>query len=158
MYRWCVLSRRRGAFRDRHERGAGCGGRGSVDKTNDAGCGRRSRVVLTPRRWRQARQAIDERRWQKSPVTGESTKEAVKTIARGRPGEPGEPVVTNSSCFIYFAREAAGASSTRLSLRPLFRGRSKYTTRALIAPRDRGRVFVRLFENRIVDPRRGPSS
>src|ERR1700720_160920 len=36
--------------------------------------GRRSRVVLTPRRWRQGRGAIRERRWQKSPVTGESTK------------------------------------------------------------------------------------
>jgi hypothetical protein len=32
--------------------------------------GRRSRVVLTPRRWRQGRGAIRERRWQKSPVTG----------------------------------------------------------------------------------------
>src|SRR3984893_13701098 len=34
------------------------------------------------------------RRWQKSPVTGESTKETVKTIAQGRPGYSGEPVVT----------------------------------------------------------------
>jgi hypothetical protein len=28
------------------------------------------------------------RRWQKSPVTEESTKETVKTIARGKPVEP----------------------------------------------------------------------
>src|SRR5437763_11320690 len=53
--------------------------------TNDAGCGRRSRVVLMPRRWHQARQAIDERQWQQSPVTGESAKETVKTIARETP-------------------------------------------------------------------------
>jgi hypothetical protein len=41
-----------GAFRDRHRRGAGCGGRGGAfDEQRQ--CGRRSRVVLTPRRWRQ---------------------------------------------------------------------------------------------------------
>jgi hypothetical protein len=39
------------------------------------------------------------RRWQKSPVTGESTKETVKTIARGKPVELGEPVVTTLVCF-----------------------------------------------------------
>ena len=38
--------------------------------------GRRSRVVLTPRRWCQASRIIKSarRRWQESPVTGESTK------------------------------------------------------------------------------------
>src|ERR1700724_1644618 len=44
-------------------------------------CGRRSRVVLTPRRWRQvSRRQSARRRWQESPVTGESSKETVKTI------------------------------------------------------------------------------
>jgi hypothetical protein len=43
-----------------------------------------------------------------------------KTIAQGMPGVSGEPVVTTLVCFIYFAREAAGAAGTRLSLRPLF--------------------------------------
>ena len=50
-------------------------------------CGRRSRVVLMPRRWHQvggSNSAI--RRWQTSPVTGESTKETVKTIACGNAG------------------------------------------------------------------------
>jgi hypothetical protein len=63
---------------------------------------------------------IRKRRWQKSPVTGESTKETVKTIAQGRLDCFGEPVVTTLVCFIYFAREAAGAAGTWLSLRPLF--------------------------------------
>src|ERR1700738_1051688 len=36
------------------------------------------------------------------------------------PGVPGEPVVTTLVCFVFFAREAAGASSARYSLRPLF--------------------------------------
>jgi hypothetical protein len=56
----------------------------------------------------------------RSPITGESPKEAVKTIAQGRPGYFGKPVVTMLVCFSHFAREAAGAASTRLSLRPLF--------------------------------------
>ena len=45
-------------------------------KTRALSCGRRSRVVLTPRRWRQVleKQASWGRRWQTSPVTGESAK------------------------------------------------------------------------------------
>jgi hypothetical protein len=40
------------AARDRHERGAGCGGRGcAIDEQRSSG--RRSRVVLAPRCWRQ---------------------------------------------------------------------------------------------------------
>jgi hypothetical protein len=40
----------RGAYRDRHGRGAGCGGRGgAIDEQRLSG--RPNRVVLTPRRW-----------------------------------------------------------------------------------------------------------
>jgi hypothetical protein len=59
------------------------------------------------------------RRWQTSPVTGESTKETVKTIARGMPGVSGVTVVTNA-CAFYTTHAAAGASRARHSLRPLF--------------------------------------
>src|SRR5258705_8703710 len=66
----------------------------------DEGCCsvRRSRVVLTPRRWRQVLRRLVRlnragqnlqsagRRWQKSPIAGESTKETVKTIACGNVG------------------------------------------------------------------------
>src|SRR5258705_10684903 len=66
----------------------------------DEGCCsvRRSRVVLTPRRWRQVLRRLvrlnragqnlqsARRRWQKSPIAGESTKETVKTIACGNVG------------------------------------------------------------------------
>jgi len=105
----------RGAYRDRHGRGEGCGGRGSVLRATglqggsmrpvsdqqhaDEGCCsvRQNRVVLTPRRWRQVRgvevgptglrqKHIRRRRWQKSPVTGESATYAVKTIACGNAG------------------------------------------------------------------------
>ncbi len=63
---------------------------------------------------------IRRRRWQKEFVTGESAKETVKTIAQGRPGESGGPVVTTLVCSLHIAREAAGAARIRLSLRPLF--------------------------------------
>ena len=47
------------------------------------------------------------------------TKETVKTIARGMPSYSGVTVVTNARAF-YPTRAAAGASSARHSLRPLF--------------------------------------
>jgi hypothetical protein len=73
------------------------------------------------------------RRWQKSPVTGESTKETVKTIAQGMPGDSGVTVVTMLVCFFYFAREAAGAAGARHSLRPLISESrtSKQTSRGI---------------------------
>jgi len=61
------------------------------------------------------------RRWQKSMVTEESTKETVKTIAQGMPVDPAEPVVT-AACF-FCCRRAMGEAFTRHSLRPCeFRG------------------------------------
>ena len=57
----------------------------------------------------------------RKPITGEITKETVKTIARGMPGDPGVTVVTNARAF-YTTRAAAGASSARHSLRPLIGG------------------------------------
>jgi hypothetical protein len=44
----------RGAFRDRHGRRVGMRWTQAAPKTRAPSCGRRSRVVLTPRRWRQA--------------------------------------------------------------------------------------------------------
>ncbi|MGA2056858.1 MAG: hypothetical protein ABSG88_16280 [Bradyrhizobium sp.] len=70
----------------RHERWAGCGGRG-VSRDERRLCGRRSRVVLMPRRWHQPVDDADASRrgwWQESPITRESAKEAVKTIAYAR--------------------------------------------------------------------------
>src|SRR6266571_5475395 len=48
------------------------------------------------------------RRWQNSMVTEESTKEAVKTIARGMPGDSGVTVVTTLVCFILFRTRGCG--------------------------------------------------
>ena len=69
--------------------------------------GRRSRVVLMPRRWHQVGGESCKRRWQESPVTGESAKETVKTIARGMPGVSGVTVVTYL-CAFYFCTQGCG--------------------------------------------------
>ena len=83
---------------------------------------------------------IRKRRWQESPVTGESTKETVKTIAQGMLECFGEPVVTNSCVYFYFTREAMGATGTRHSLRPLFfEGRFRNSSGAICAAGTRSR-------------------
>src|ERR1700691_3705969 len=79
----------KGAFRDRHERRVGMRWTRVALKTRAQSCGRRSRVVLTPRRWRQVGgRHFRQRWWQTSPVTKESAKETVKTIAQEMPGVP----------------------------------------------------------------------
>jgi energy-coupling factor transporter ATP-binding protein EcfA2 len=58
----------------------------------------------------------------------------LKPLVQGRPDVSGEPVVTMLVCFFNFAREAAGASRIRLSLRPRFSGANRSsTTRVKIA-------------------------
>jgi hypothetical protein len=67
--------------------GAGCGGRGwrqgrtALTRTEKS-CGPGAPTLVSS-----SRKDTAQRRWQKSPVTGESTKETVKTIARGMPGD-----------------------------------------------------------------------
>ncbi|MGA8901586.1 hypothetical protein, partial [Bradyrhizobium sp.] len=59
-------------------------------------CGRRSRVGLIPDadiKLVTMLSHCDLRRRQQSPVSEASAKETVKTIARGKPGDPAVPVV-----------------------------------------------------------------
>ncbi len=110
---------KRGAARDRHERGAGCGGReGALDEQRR--CGRRSRVVLTPRCWRQVceKQASRGRRWQKSRSPRRARSKPLKPLRREGRTVSAEPVCS-CAFFSAFARETAGAARTRSSLRPL---------------------------------------
>jgi hypothetical protein len=132
---------KRGVSRSSRTLGAGCDGRFSFARR--ATLLRTGEVVWS---WRpdagvKLAEGIPQATVAKSPVTGESTKETVKTIAQGRPGQSGEPVVTTLVCFIYFAREAAGATGTRLSLRPLsFEGHC-LAKLGRVAPRECGFVF-----------------
>ena len=106
---------------------------------------RRSRVVLTPRCWRQVAQG--------SFLRGDGGKRAVhrgeleasrKAIAQGRPG------CSRWTCMLVcrllpcaLARETAGAACTRSSLRPLiFEEGIEMQNFGRIAPRDREVVFV----------------
>src|SRR4051794_6497590 len=69
--------------------------------TNGAERGRRSRVVLTPRRWRQALRSDaqgDGDKQARSP--GRSRRKPLKPLRAGMPGGPGEPTVT-TSCALY---------------------------------------------------------
>ena len=87
--------------------GTGCGGRDSVVARlwrvdERRGRGRRSRVVLTPRRWRQVLaklrfSASDGDKKARSP--GRVTKETVKPLRRECRARSGEPVVTTSCIF-----------------------------------------------------------
>jgi hypothetical protein len=68
-----AVSPHRGAYHDRRLRGVGCDGREPALLTRALAGGRQSRVVLMPRRWHQVRAKARGRRWQESPVAGEST-------------------------------------------------------------------------------------
>jgi hypothetical protein len=117
-----IPAQHRGAFRDRHERKVGMRWTRVARLTRALTCGWRSRVVLTPRRWRQVgesnftndggKQARSPRRARRKPL---------KPLRAGMPGDPGATVVTNARA-IYSTRAAAGATGTRHSPRPLFRG------------------------------------
>src|SRR6476660_9259546 len=87
----------------RHQRGAGCGGRvGAFDEWR--WCVRPSRVVLTPRCWRQVCDRKRRRRCQTSLVTGEITKYAVKPLRGECRVISGVTVVTTLGAFFLSAR------------------------------------------------------
>jgi hypothetical protein len=78
----------------------------------------------------------------RAPVTGESAKETVKTIARGMPDDSGVTVVTNARVYYHYTR-GCGRIGARHSLRPLIkRVRNLIAKLGRIAPRDREIVFA----------------
>src|SRR6266849_6062046 len=95
---------------------------------------RRSRVVLTPRRWRQVRGVksaqpgldktyplSDGGKRARSP--GRARRKPLKPLRAGMPGDSGVLVVTRVRSITTSAHEAAGATGTRRSPRPLLGGR-----------------------------------
>jgi hypothetical protein len=123
----------RGALRTSRTRGGMRWTRQRARRTRPAGV-RPSRVVLTPRCWRQVL-------W--NFPRGDGVKQAWSPgRARSKlPGRSGVTVVTMLVCFFLSAREAAGASCTRHSLRPLiFRGQEIQAKLARKPRRDRGVV------------------
>jgi hypothetical protein len=117
--------------------------------------GRRSRVVLTPRRWRQVgggdvgpngpdtpQSAGDGGKKARSP--GRARYKPLKPLRRKRRMNPAKPVVTMLVCSTHFAHEAAGAAGTRRFLHPLVGGYTSQLGRT--ASRDRGGVSRRHCE------------
>ena len=95
----------KGAFRDRHERRVGMRWTRMARLTSVPTCGRRSRVVLTPRRWRQVGgrdSAGDGGKQARSPRRARS--KLLKPSRAGMPGDPGATVVTNARATILHAR------------------------------------------------------
>src|ERR1700676_3770939 len=103
--------------------------------TRALSCGRRSRVVLTSRRWCQVGGRPLMTVANKPGRRGERGISR-KTIARGMPGDSGVTVVTTLVCLFYFAREAAGASGARHTLRPLMAEGGKFLANSGVSGRE----------------------
>ncbi len=154
----------RGAGRDRHERAVGCGGRGgALDETRlslsakvSTGPARRSRLAETGSAdgevvwsWRPGAGAkscgskIRQMTVARKPVTGESTKEAVKPLRRECRIASAEPVCSCAHSSHNLAHETAGAARTRHSLLPLLweKGRNVRSHLGQIVPRECKAMF-----------------
>src|SRR5260370_25578166 len=128
-------------------------GRDAVDaggaKDEGVSCGRRSRVVLTPRRWCQVRAKERGRRWQKKPGRRGERDISRKTIARGMPGDSGVTVVTMLACFLHYTRGCGRIE------RPVFPAPSDWRVRKFpanlgpIQPRGREVVYGRHCEEHL---------
>src|ERR1700694_4720846 len=77
--------------------------------TRACACGRRSRVVLTPRRWCQVGgKMIPAATVARKPGHRGEHGISCKTIARGMPGETGVTVVTTLACLFLFYMRGCG--------------------------------------------------
>jgi hypothetical protein len=112
---------RRGASRSSRTLGAGCDGRAwCTDEC--ARRGRRSRVVLAPRRWREVGDNAPHCAGDGDNKPDRRRERGIsrKTIARGMPGCFGLPVVTNSCALLLSHARLRVWLNTRHSLRPPF--------------------------------------
>ena len=119
------IPRHKGALRGRHERGAGCDGRGSRLRR---GCGKRTAKPCgsTPRCWRQASRNYPPGDGDKKPDHREERGVSYKTIrVRECRVLSGGPVVTNS-CAFSFCTRGCGCIGARHSPRPSLGGSSIY--------------------------------
>ena len=110
-------------------------------------CGRRSRVVLTPRRWRQARDDAmhhtgDGDNKARSP--GRVRRKPLKPSRAGMPGDPGATVVANS-CAFYTLRTRLRVQRAPGIPHALL-GRKMQQQLGRIAPRDGGGATCRHYE------------
>src|SRR6266436_7221864 len=111
--------------------------------TRAPACGRRSRVVLTPRRWCQVGGGNSACDGVNKPITGESTKETVKPLRGECRVISGVTVVTTLVCFVLFRTRGCGCIGHPAFPAPSeFQGGWFLQKLGRIAPRDRGRMLV----------------
>jgi hypothetical protein len=114
----------------------------AIDERHEGG--RRSRVVLTPRRWCQvggSNSADDGGKRARSP--GRARYKPLKPLRAGMPGCSGGLVVTNARVYCT-PRAAAGASAPGIP--HALKGRKFLARLGRVAPRERGVMSVRLPE------------
>jgi hypothetical protein len=121
----------RGAYRDRHGRWARDAVDADLPKRRTAWRGRRNRVVLTSRRWRQVGDdarivACDGDKKARSP--GRARHKPLKPLRRECRVNPAATAVTTLVCFFIFAREAAGAAKRPAFPAPSHFGRSGFAS------------------------------
>jgi hypothetical protein len=134
-----------GAYRDRHGRWTREAMAAGSAKDECASRGRRSRVVLTPRRWREVSRRCCASRWMtvtKKPDRRRERGISRKAIAQGMPDRFGEPVVTNS-CAFYFCTRGCGRAKRPAFLLPLpLRDNDRPKPRAKFVARMRDRISM----------------
>src|SRR5882724_7817125 len=86
----------------------------------------------------------------RKPITGEITKETVKTIARGMPGYSGVTVVTNACAFYQYTRGCGRIERPAFPAPSDWRVRNFLASLGRMASRDRGVVSCRHCEERLV--------
>jgi hypothetical protein len=135
------LASPRGAYASSRTLSAGCGGRKNVADER-CYCGRRSRVVLTPRRWCQARGILSRATEARKPGLRGEPEVSRKTIAQGMPFVSAYLWRLTRVLFILHARLwVLWASGIPCAL---FRGRPVEKTRTCRVARRRSRVFSSL--------------
>jgi hypothetical protein len=86
--------------------------------------------------------------WQKSPVTKESAKETVKTIARGMPDEPGTTVVTNLRVFHFYTQGRGRNGRPAFPAPSVLRANVFDVSLGRLAPREYSRVSAMTFSGK----------
>jgi hypothetical protein len=144
----------KGAFRDRHGRRVGMRWTRVALLTRAHPCGRRSRVVLTPRRWRQVGErnfTDDGGKQARSP--GRARNKLLKPSRAGMPGDPGATVVTNACVLLPYTRGCGcnghpAFPAPLLGLRHALVGRIVFAQLGRLALRECGSVSRRHCEER----------
>src|SRR3954454_14636369 len=111
--------------------------------TNGTERGRRSRVVLTPRRWRQVLRRSKATVTKQARSPGRSRRKLLKPLCAGMPGCSGEPTVTTSCAQYPFRTRDCGCIKHPAFPTP-FSGKAEEIlhTSDAFAPREHGAVFV----------------